>query len=59
MKICFIQKQLFPYLGVTALSGVLREQGHEDDVLINACEPDILVALEKTRPELVGFSVLS
>jgi anaerobic magnesium-protoporphyrin IX monomethyl ester cyclase len=59
MKICFVQKQLFPYFGIMALSGVLRQQGHETDVLINACESHFLSKLKSLEPDLIGFSIMS
>lgn len=59
MKICFIQKQPFPYVGVMAVSGKLKQQGHETDVLIQAFENDICGSLKKIKPDLIGFSVLS
>jgi len=59
MKICFVQKQLFPYFGIMALSGILKQHGHESDILINASEPDLLAALESIQPDIIGFSVIS
>ena len=47
MKICFIQKQPFPYVGVMAVYGMLKQQRHESDVLIQAFENDILVRKSK------------
>lgn len=59
MKICFVQKQVFPYFGVMALSACLKKQGYETDIVIDGCEKDTLSALEKAGPGLVAFSVLS
>ena len=59
MKICFVQKQLFPYFGIMALSGMLKQQGSETEVLIDACERNLLLKLKELRPDLVGFSVMS
>ncbi|MBW1742171.1 MAG: B12-binding domain-containing radical SAM protein [Deltaproteobacteria bacterium] len=59
MKICFVQKQLFPYFGIMSLSGVLKQQGHETDVLISASEPDFTSKLRSLKPDLVCFSVMS
>lgn len=59
MKICFCQKQLFPYFGVMALSGILNRSGHRTDVLIYVCETDILSRLETISPDIIGFSVMS
>lgn len=59
MKVCFVQKQIFPYFGVMALSGHLKKQGYETDIVIDACEKDTVSALKKAKPDLVAFSVLS
>ncbi|MFA4853824.1 MAG: radical SAM protein [Candidatus Omnitrophota bacterium] len=59
MKVCFVQKQIFPYFGVMALSGQLKKQGYETDILIDACEKDAVSALKKAKPDLIAFSVLS
>lgn len=59
MKICIIQKQLFPYIGVMAISGVLKNKGYEVEALIDVCESDIISSLEKMSPDVIGFSVLS
>jgi len=59
MKVCFVQKQVFPYFGVMALSGCLKKQGYETDIVIDACEKDAVSALKKAKPDLIAFSVLS
>ncbi len=59
MKVCFVQKQLFPYFGVMALSGILKQYDHETDVLINVCESDIPSTLEAMKPDIIGFSVMT
>jgi radical SAM superfamily enzyme YgiQ (UPF0313 family) len=59
MKICFVQKQPFPYFGVMALAGRLREAGIAAEALVAALEPDLPGALEACAPDVVGFSVLS
>ncbi len=59
MKICFVQKQIFPYFGVMAVSAQLKQCGHQTDILIDVCEKDIVRSLRQVRPDLIGFSVLS
>ncbi len=59
MKVCFVQKQVFPYIGVMALSGALKANGFSADVLIDNSEKDLVGALVKMAPEVIGFSVLS
>lgn len=56
MKICFIQKQSFPYFGIMTLSGALKQKGHETDVLIYANEKNIINELKIINPDLIGFS---
>ena len=52
--------------GLAAMSGVLKDRGHEVDLLhVNeklwdVPEPaDVVAHVEKTRPDIVGFSVMS
>ena len=52
MKVCFIQKQLFSYFGIMAISGVLKQQGYQTDVLIQACERNITAKLKKIKPDI-------
>ncbi|MDD5072234.1 MAG: radical SAM protein [Candidatus Omnitrophica bacterium] len=59
MKVCFVQKQMFPYFGVMAVSGQLKKRGHETDIVIDVCEKDAVSALNKTKPDLIAFSALS
>jgi len=59
MKVCFLQKQIFPYFGVMALSGCLKKQGYETDVVIDAYEKDVVSVLKKAQPDLIAFSALS
>lgn len=59
MKICFIQKQAFPYFGIMALSAVLKQRNDKTDVLINANEKDLVKSLKEIGADIVGFSVLS
>ncbi len=59
MKVCFVQKQIFPYFGVMALSGCLKKEGYETDIVIDACEKDMVSALKKAKADLIAFSVLS
>ena len=59
MKVCFVQKQMFPYFGVMAISGQLKKHGLETDIVIDVCEKDTISALKKAKPDLIAFSVLS
>jgi anaerobic magnesium-protoporphyrin IX monomethyl ester cyclase len=52
--------------GITALSGVLKEHGHETR-LLHVCEAlwtpptndDVLATVAETKPDVIGFSVMS
>lgn len=56
MKICFIQKQSFPYFGVMALSAALKKRGHETDVLIYSHEKNMIGELKAINPDFICFS---
>lgn len=59
MKICFIQKQIFPYFGIIALSGYLKKFNIETDVLISNIEKNIIAKIKKINPDIVGISLLT
>lgn len=59
MKVCFVQKQPFPYFGVMSLAGHLAAAGIGSDVLVAALEHDLSRALGESVPDLVGISALS
>jgi radical SAM superfamily enzyme YgiQ (UPF0313 family) len=59
MKICFIQKEAFPYFGIISLAGYLKDKGVESNVLIANLEKDLNSKLKKISPDLIGISVLT
>jgi radical SAM superfamily enzyme YgiQ (UPF0313 family) len=59
MKICFVQKQSFPYFGIMALSEVLKQKGHATDVLISTNEDDLISKIKTIGPDIIGMSVHS
>ena len=59
MKVCFIQKEAFPYFGIMSLVGYLKKEGIESEVLIASLEDDLNKALSEIKPNLIGFSVLT
>lgn len=59
MHICFIQKQAFPYFGIMSLSGFLKENDIETDVLITNSEKDFISELRRIDPDVVGISALT
>jgi len=59
MKIVFIHKQNFMFFGITALSGYLKKNGHNTDVLIDSKEQYINLKIREINPDIIGFSVMS
>src|SRR3990172_10404598 len=59
MKVCFIQKEAFPYFGIISLSGYLKDKGVESTVLIANLEQDLNSRLKDMKPDLIGISVLT
>ncbi|HLD30339.1 MAG TPA: radical SAM protein, partial [bacterium] len=59
MKVCFIQKQIFPYFGVMSVSEAVKHKGHESEILIYALEKEIESQLLEIEPDVIAFSVLS
>jgi radical SAM superfamily enzyme YgiQ (UPF0313 family) len=59
MKICFVQKQAFPYFGIMSLAGRLGAAGIESDVVITNLERDFISALKESAPDIIGISCLS
>jgi radical SAM superfamily enzyme YgiQ (UPF0313 family) len=59
MRVCFVQKQAFPYFGVMSLAGSLKSAGIESDSLIANLEEDLIGRLSASAPDLIAFSVLS
>ena len=57
-KICFAQEMYFPLQSTQALSAYLKDAGHQTDIAIgNSIE--IVEYILKTKPDLIGFSVLT
>jgi anaerobic magnesium-protoporphyrin IX monomethyl ester cyclase len=61
LKVLFIQKQFFAYLGVMSLSGHLRAHGHETFALIGSQhrEAQLLSLIQEFGPDVIGFSLMS
>jgi radical SAM superfamily enzyme YgiQ (UPF0313 family) len=59
MNICFVQKGAFPYFGVMELAGFLLLHGHTPDVVIDDLEEELLAAVAKRSPGLIGISCMS
>jgi anaerobic magnesium-protoporphyrin IX monomethyl ester cyclase len=59
MKLCFLQKQAFPYFGVMSLAGSLQAAGIESDAVIANLEQDFVSTLKECNPDIIALSVLS
>jgi len=59
MKVCFIQKEAFPYFGVMSLAGYIKQRGIDAFVLIANRERDLPAAVRNINPDLIAFSVLT
>lgn len=59
MKVCFVQRQYFPYFGIMALSSVLKQKGHNTDVLVSANEDDLMSKIKIIAPDVIGISAHS
>lgn len=59
MKICFVQKQAFPYFGVMSLAGSLKAAGIDTDAVITNLERDFIATLREIRPDILAVSLLS
>ena len=58
-KIVFLQDIVYEYFGVMYISSYLKQHGHDCDVIIEYAEKDWLDALIKSKPDVVGFSILT
>lgn len=56
MKLLFIQSDPFAWTGKMSISAVLKEGGHDCDVLIEAAEKDIIQSIKEINPDIVSFS---
>ncbi|MFA5147347.1 MAG: methyltransferase domain-containing protein [Candidatus Omnitrophota bacterium] len=60
MKVLFIQRNgLEESLGVASLAASLERAGHDTDLILLSHCRDLMSELEKMRPGLIGFSVIT
>ena len=57
MKVLFIQQDVFKNYGTMLLSGILKENGHECDILIDALEKYLMKEIRLINPDLIAFSI--
>src|SRR5574341_636389 len=60
MKVLFIQNNgIQDSIGVANLSGILKANGHETDLLLVSHTPDLIGAIRAYDPGLIAFSALT
>lgn len=61
MKVLFIQKQLFAYSGIMAISGFLKKNKHDCFVLIDSVmkERQMIDKIKRINPDVIGFTLMS
>ena len=60
MKVLFIQNNgIQESIGVSNLSGILKANGHQTDLLLVSHTPDLVGAIRQFDPGLVAFSALT
>jgi anaerobic magnesium-protoporphyrin IX monomethyl ester cyclase len=60
VKVLFIQNNgIQESIGVANLSGILKANGHETDLLLVSHTPDLIGAVRKYQPGLIAFSALT
>jgi anaerobic magnesium-protoporphyrin IX monomethyl ester cyclase len=57
-RILFVQNIWIEYYGVMQITSVLREHGHEVDILF-ADNADTVAYIKKTDPDVIGYSCMS
>jgi anaerobic magnesium-protoporphyrin IX monomethyl ester cyclase len=58
-RLVFVQNIEYPFLGPMHISSVLKCHGHQCEALIGQRVDDFLPILEQTRPQLIGFPVMT
>lgn len=60
MKVLFIQNNgIQESIGIANLSGILKANGHETDLLLVSHTPDLMGAIKQYDPGLIAFSALT
>ena len=60
MRVLFIQNNgIQESIGIANLSGILKANGHETDLLLVSHTPDLIGAIRKYNPGLIAFSALT
>jgi len=57
MKILFLQKDVFARLAIMLFSTLLKEQGHQCDVLVDDLEKNLVQKALEINPDIIAFSI--
>lgn len=56
MKLVFVQDFIGYHFGIMYISAVLKEHGHSTDIFVEGLETDLIDAVCRAKPDLIGFS---
>ena len=59
MKIAFLQNIWHDYMGIMSISAYLKSKGHDSCIFIEGGERDLIRAVMKYSPHLIGFPCLT
>lgn len=59
MRIAFIQNFLGQHFGIMYISAVLKKHNHTAEVFIEGLEKDFIKSLCESRPDVVGFTLIT
>src|SRR5437870_11506089 len=60
LKVLFIQNNgIQESIGIANLSGILKANGHETDLLLVSHTPDLIDAIRRYDPQLIALSALT
>ncbi len=58
-KVLFIQNALYEYFGPMYISAVLKQHGHECDLLVTQEEKNLNQSIKESNPDFLAFSIMS
>ena len=59
MKLAFIQNCTGQHFGIMYIAAVLKENNHSVEVFVESLEKDIIKGLCRSRPDIVGFTLVT
>ncbi len=58
-SLLFLQNLEYEFLAPMYISSMAKRHGHECNLAIGETVDDVRAVIERTRPDLVGFSIMS